>query len=450
MKGGQQPNEDILTELKELKKMNQGLMNLVCTKVTPTVSPAQYGNDILNKAKVYGMHKTFESEAGAEPALGPDTLTALADCKTEHGLVALLTRPLEEIFGDSVCLVNSEEYAWLQTSEEKKYNQKPDLFLCHEENYKVMPVPKTAIPEPDKSRKFGVLSDWSLRDCLAATFEAKLKINSNAVGEATNYGNHIVSGDNSPPLAKIVLFDKTKFMLMEVSPGNVAIIDCTWDTLGSKALLRDFPLYQNPWTALVKEACQKWKLEIARGVNGSVWLGSGGYGRVFQVNKAGSNQPMALKVVQKSNIAKLSVEKAILRLAGAKCGDFVMPIEPNKEDLGWALLMSHVGSPVEQYQYEDVIRLLAALHEKGFLHGDPRLSNVVSVSKKLYWIDFMAGTRTVTPEAKVEDMGKLVANILYPIGIQECKALDSYDGSKSALRALITYVSQYVQSTGKR
>jgi hypothetical protein len=447
MKGGQQPNEDILTALKQL---TQVVVSQVDTRVTPRVSPAQYGDEVLRKAKAYGMHTTFSKGEG-EPALGPETLKTVAACKSEHQLVALLTRPLEDIFGDSVCLVNSEEYAWLETSKDKAYNQKPDMFLCHEEIYTEMPVPRMKITEPNKeSRKFGVLSDWALRDCLAATFEAKLKINNNAVGEAANYGNHIMWGANAPPLAKIVLFDKKKFLLMEVSCRSIKITECQWDTPGSKTLLHDFPLYQNPWTVLVKEACQKWKLEISRGVNGSAWLGSGASGRVFQVKRNGSYQPMALKVVLESNIAALSMEKQMLRQAARGKCDFVMPIEENKEDLGWALLMSHVGSPVKSNQYEAVIRLLAALHANGFIHGDPRLANVVSVKNKLYWIDFMAVQYFATQEAKVADMKKLVADILHPTVMEESESLDGYgareDGAREdAVRAVILYVSQHIQ-----
>jgi tRNA A-37 threonylcarbamoyl transferase component Bud32 len=90
---------------------------------------------------------------------------------------------------------------------------------------------------------------------------------------------------------------------------------------------------------------------------------------------------MALKVVQKCKTNVFSMEK-LMHVEAAKCCDFVMPIEKQQEDLDWALLLSHVWSPVGPNQYKDVIRLLASLHEKGFLHGDPHLAHVVSAENK--------------------------------------------------------------------
>jgi hypothetical protein len=453
-KGGQQTNEDIVTKLERLERTNEDILTALKhlklkqadTKITPQISPAQQGDKVIQQAKDHGTYSTFQGEVGAEAALSPETLNAIDGCKTEHQLVAMLTSPLEDIFGDSLVLVNSEEYPWLVTSKDKKYNQKPDLFLCPEEIYtKKQPwVANVTLHERQESHKFGALSDWALRDCLVATFEAKLKIDNKAVGEAANYGYHIVSGDNAPPLARIVLFDKKTFFLMIVTSviHPVTIIECQWCTPGSKALLRSVSLDPKPWTASIKTVLLKWNLKIARDDKGSAWLGRGRYGRVFRVSKDGSDKQMALKVVLESNSLMLSMEKAMLRMAAEECSDFVMPIEEDPKNLDWALLMLHAGSPVTKKQYAGVIQLLAALHEKGFLHGDPRLTNVVSVGGTLYWIDFMSGRDIVTPAAKLKDMKNLEANIIHPIGIHECKSLDKYDGSTVTVGDLISDVNQ--------
>jgi hypothetical protein len=446
---GQQQNQDILAELREVRA---GQLVIIDTmkqrRPTPSISPANYGRVLVQKTSSFGLYTTFQGEDGGEPALDSDTLEKLEDCRTEHQLVALLATPLEGIFDDSVCLVNSEAYGWLKTSEFKEYDQKPDMFLCHEAIYTEKPAfqTKNEIPERKADHKFGVLSDWALRDCLAATLEAKLKIEHQAIGEAANYGNHIVWGDNAPPFSKIVLFDKKKFLLMEVSPGAHKITESKWATPGSKKLLRDFPLYQNPWTKLVTGACQKWNLKVAR-FEGSAWLGSGAFGRVFRVKRDGSDKPMALKVVQECNASILSMEKLMLVEAAKHC-DFIMPIEMQAEDLNWALLLSHVGSPVGPDRYKDVIKLLASLHGKGFLHGDPRLANVVSFDNKLYWIDLME-SRNFTPGlAMVDDMKKLVASILGedPTKMQQSNALDNYHANGAEpVQAVISYVESKLQ-----
>jgi hypothetical protein len=400
---------------------------------------------------VDGKHTTFEGKEGGDPALDQDTLAKLHNCTNEHQLVALLTHPLEDIFDDSVCLVNSEKYQWLRTSQSKIYNQMPDLFLCHEACYTMRKPWKanTNIPERKEDHKFGQITDWSLRECLAATFEAKLAINNRSIGEAANYGAHIVSGDRAPPLAKIVLFDKTKFFLMTVhSVVSITITESQWSTPGSKKLLQDFPLYKHPWTEMVNEACQKWKLKIARNQDGSAWLGRGGYGHVFCVKKDGSDKLMAIKVVQKVHSNILSLEKEMFRQVAKKC-DFVMPIEEQEEDLDCALLMSHVGSPVEQNQYQNVIRLLASLHRAGFCRGDPRLANVVSVEGKFYWIDFMSLPWFTNQQDMVEDMKKLVASVLQVdlTMMQQSEALECYDAFEEAtVDAVIFYVQRQLMN----
>jgi hypothetical protein len=442
----QQLQTELLQEILENTKHKQ-------SRPTPSISNAQYGDRVVKKARSWGKYTHF-SGAGA-PALDQATVVALGRCKDEHELVALLTRPLEDILDKSVHLVNSEEFRWLQTSEDTKYNQKPDMFICHPAMYtKQDPWTRaTKIKNRSETDKFGKLSDWALRDCLAATLEAKLKITNQAIGEAANYGDHILAGDYAPLYAKLVLFDKTKFLLMVAfSQGHFDFIECTWTTPGSKKLLRDFPVYDNPWTVLVKEACQKWQLEIARDDNGSAWLGKGATGRVFRVKKAGSDKQMALKVVEKEKVSQLSIEKEMLRNAAAKC-DFVMPIEEAmSQDPDFAMLMSHVGTPVEQNQYQDVITLLSKLHQKRFLHGDPRLANVVVFEDKLYWIDFMdvRVLERLPPDAALQADMRALVNSLSRNKLSEdvTKAVDKYDGTDTATTALISALQK--ENTIKR
>jgi hypothetical protein len=245
-----------------------------------------------------------------------------------------------------------------------------------------------------------------------------------------------------------VLFDKTHFYLIEVYPRQTCKFTiCEWITPGSKTLLQDFPFYLNPWTVLVEEACKEWDLEIVRDTAGSAWLGNGAYGRVFRVRKTGSIKDLALKVVAKDNTKSLSDEKALLRDAAKKC-DAVMPIEmngPNK-DLDWAMLMSHVGTPVKPAQYEEVIRLLVQLHQKGILHGDPRRANVVAYNGRLYWIDFMdvkMFSQLPPGVSMVEDMRRLVDSFVDVQYTDLMSAVYRYDVTDAASTdALIEWVSK--------
>ncbi len=436
------------------------------TRATPIPTPRAYGAEIVKKARNWEKYHVFQEREGAEAALDDTVVGALAACTNEHQLVAKLTPHLERIFkNDGVHVVNSEEYSWLRTSEDRRFNQKPDMMLCDEAIYTKLSPWNSGELSLDRrgSDKFGRLSDWVLRDCLAATFEAKTSIGNSGIGETTNYGNHITFGQNAPPFAKLVLFDKTSFYLLEVSSGeNVTIQECGWTTPGSKELLRSFPFFQSPWVKLRKAACERWGVTIARDSDGSAWLGHGTFGRVFRVKRSDSDKHMALKLVLPSNAANLSLEMSTMVAAASSC-DCVMPIAGEQMkvsgesqiscdfgDLGGAMLLLHVGDPVDRAKYGEVIHLLASLHQKNIYHGDPRLANVVQFGDKMFWIDFFIGKHltSLPPETKQSDMSTLVSSILdvtdLPTGIGA--TIKSYSGDDTTTKAVIDAVQGELSS----
>ena len=448
------PNGNSDTLGKYVILLSQLIREIKLTNATPSISAASFGENVIKTAKDNGIYCTFNDVPGEEPALTQTIVNELARCKTKHQLVAMLTPHFKDIFSDSACLVNSEGYAWIKQSKKSTYNSVPDMFLCHEAMYtnKRKPLsPMSTIHERRGTVKFGKLSDWELCDCLAATIKATLSIDYEAIGQTANYGSHILSDANDLPVTRLILFDKTHFLLMEAYPRRVfRIEECKWTQPGTKEHLREFPLYNNPWTVLVKNACKKWQLETARDTHGSAWLGHGKHGRVFRVRRAGTKKHMALKVVKQPSAPLLSCEKAMLHQAAVFC-DCVMPIERPEKDLDCALLMSHVGTKVKQDRYQDIIRLLSQLHQEGFLHGDPRLGNVVEFQGKLYWIDFMIlpSFQGYLPRLDlVDDMTKFVKTILphypkLPDKVQD--ALNKYDGSAETTEALIQVVRKILK-----
>ena len=55
-----------------------------------------------------------------------------------------------------------------------------------------------------------------------------------------------------------------------------------------------------------------------------------------------------------------------------------------------AFLLSEVGKSVKisLSNSRPVVKALVALHEKGIIHGDPRVYNIVRIGETLKWIDF--------------------------------------------------------------
>jgi hypothetical protein len=122
-------NQQLQTEL--LQEILENTKNKR-SRPTPSISNAQYGNRVVRTARSWGKYTLF-SGAGV-PALHQDTVIALGRYKEENELVALLTCPLEDILDKSVHLVNSEEFKWLQTSEDTKYIKKPTCFYLSSSN----------------------------------------------------------------------------------------------------------------------------------------------------------------------------------------------------------------------------------------------------------------------------------------------------------------------------
>ena len=61
--------------------------------------------------------------------------------------------------------------------------------------------------------------------------------------------------------------------------------------------------------------------------------------------------------------------------------------------LGWFHILGGVGTPVPldmaRARWRDLAEALRQLHLKGFVHGGPRLANVVLLGENFKWIDFL-------------------------------------------------------------
>ena len=394
-------------------------------------TPASVGECEKDRLLADGKMKAFKHKPGQAAVLTEDQLHTLESCTSEQEVVAFLTSPFESIFGEmNLCVVNSEEYAWLETCRDPRYNQKPDLVFCHRAIYTPRDPPRIKGKKVANMRrendKFGVLTDWVLRDCIGATGEAKLKIDNKAFGEVINYGAHLCmnSGRDSPPNeVRLVLFDKVEFWLVEIVKGFVSgVTTCGWTVEGSKTLLSSFPFSSPEWMKLLDAACDHSDLVV----QADAFLGNGAFGRVFRVHRNNEDcahrKALALKLVlpgdNQANIVDLDYERQSLNEARGECQDNVMGVEDDafsdpKIGRSSILLLSSVGAKVEPSCYERAITSLAKLHEKKILHGDPRLANLVSSGRKLLWIDFRsAKLRTDSPFGFVKDMKTLIESLL--------------------------------------
>jgi hypothetical protein len=424
-------------------------------KGTPNASPSQYGGETVMELKEMGKFQSFVVEHGMASVLSESQQKLLDAMESEKEVVAYLTHVFEDIVvRHNLCVVNSENFKWIQTSERTNaYNQKPDLFFCHESIYS------------KRGRKnVGEPSHWVLRDCINVTLEAKMKIDNSSFGQILNYGSHIChpqSNDrrDSPPVAvKLILFDKNEFWLIDMERGVATqVVTCKWTDEGSTSLFTKFFLPpQLPWIKLMISACQHFDIVVEE----DSFLGHGTFGRVFIVHRAtdtSKNWPLALKLMLTSGsntrLNQLKTEhRELVRIKGI-CPNHVMGVEGDLfiySDLGGCLLLSNVGAKITSDLYNQVITSLAYLHQNKIVHGDARIDNAVSVGGNILWID-LRNEGLNGSSAYKDDMFNLVWSLVQgrtiPDSIEE--KLDCYDTTPESVTAIIdAYRHFFYQSIG--
>jgi hypothetical protein len=140
---------------------------------SPYMSAASLGHELLQKLKNDKKVIEFSAKPSGRAVLSQEQQIELSALGTKHQVVAYLVNVFEEIFvDDDLAVVNSEEYTWLRTADNSQFDRKPDVIFCFRSFY----TPQKPWNCPDKkvnklrrensNCKFGVLSDWELRDYL--------------------------------------------------------------------------------------------------------------------------------------------------------------------------------------------------------------------------------------------------------------------------------------------
>lgn len=374
-------------------------------RATPQYSAAVIGNQTKKKLQLENRFTAFEGRTGEASILSVEEVETLSKMKNEHQVVAFITPHLEKIYSNcdvQFVVFNSEEYKWIVThSESSKYNEKPDLLICHPGIVNEKPPFNTQDTKLNQMREkqtfqYGVLSAWKLRDAIGLTCEAKLSIDDTAFGQVINYGAHLCFGNHGSVWTKLILFDKAQCWLIGVVKGFVSdVTTFNWCDEGSFALLRDF-IRQSPLMKVLTAACKHFQLTVGK----DSFLGAGAFGFVFRACRR-DGRFVALKVVDASQrdggLQRLQSEYEIMREAHEVCPHEVMGVEEDGFAIfhdygGGALVMSEVGEHYAKLNPQSIVESLKTLHNNGIVHGDARLENVVSVDNKPVWIDFAGAT----------------------------------------------------------
>lgn len=188
---------------------------------------------------------------------------------------------------------------------------------------------------------------------------------------------------------------------------------------------------------VLDQACQHFQVRLVADetapYGGGAFLGAGAFGFVFRVKRVGDehNQCLALKICVSGrigsfdNVRRLNTEYERMLQVYKKCPNVVMAFEEggfqrfvdkNNEEIGAALLMSHVGKGYSDLSPRNIVDSLNELHSKNILHGDARLANIVSVKGKPVWIDFCENIVASVPVFFKHELEKLEAVIRKEFG----------------------------------
>jgi tRNA A-37 threonylcarbamoyl transferase component Bud32 len=367
----------------------------------------------------------------------------------EQCFVAYILPLIEKCFpASNLVVVDSQTIPWLSQGDGVA-ELKPDGFITHRGMYEARESKSQddeAAPSvgPRSGKPAGANFDmhdgYIIEGKLGATIKGQL--------ELVNY--LYLVGDN---YYKGMLIGADAFWLIRAYRGAVAKrIIAKWTDSGTVQLIHDF-FQLSPWTIVLNSVCEKLNVCIAMGKANNKssipFLGSGTFGRVFRVKKTDApDAPVfALKVVLSANIDGLTREYEVIKKIqeSSKDAPVVTVLDPlvDLPDIGAGYLMTPVGRSVsldKRLNVETSFVALSSLHQLGFVHGDPRLSNLIHHGNKLIWIDFMQGTTSSLVADRRQDCIKLACSILHHLKVSiTCEELSS----APKFATLLAYINGY-------
>ena len=446
--------------------------------VRPTISFSALGLRALEVLQELDRVEYFEGdEAAGPPVLNAEQQALLAGCTSESEVVKYLTPFLWALRTASDCsedacryvLVNGENLAWLDdpvTPLPSNLRLKPDLFRA----------PRICVEVHEGTRHqgsgdcyiFGRLADRQLQldGCVDEVYEGKLlDLTHKDFGELVNY-HQLIRG-----VCRGMLFNGSHFWLYASLHGNaVQLVKGVWTAPGSASRIRRFfdedkpqpkPL---PLVPLLRHLLSVLRLRPAP-KSGTAFLGGGGSGRVFAVERAEPSahaaERMALKVVVGGADAlwvhSLTREFRAMQDAATR-GAPVVPVVTDSlrllDNAGGGYLLARCGTPFNATASRSAcaaaFESLAALHACDVLHGDARLPNLLRLDGAAAWVDLSANAvdRAEYPQAAAvarrADATALALSVLRALGVKAspppaavAEALAAYDDeSAESVRAL--------------
>ena len=432
-------------------------------------SPSVLGGRFLKQLANLGSVVDFAEGSG--PSVLTDELQEKinSESEKEEHITHNLTETLWDIVSSAqpnqpnslpLMLVNSEMAAWLDHLDkpvDKKNLQKPDFFVSWEPFIKFSKLSGTPGHNIAKFL-YGGLAHRSLQldGCVPIVLEGK-----KTLLDAEDFADMIDYHSHLPGRVNGVLFNNDSFWLTKATDRIIySVVKCRWTQLGTRSLLQQhFSAVLNapPLADLLSQLVRNLNVKLVRSPDRkSCFLGAGGSGRVFTVQD-NAGQIRALKVVANCRGPPLRDEFTLLDKAARDGAPVIPPVLESLTliaGLGGGYLLANVGLPITVSTRDWVFRVFESLrliHEKGLVHGDARVPNVIDVDGEAQWVDFIGPSPffSTTEDAR-NDMKILTASVLrtqpdnvdktitslidnFPVGLPGTE-------SASALQAVVTAV----------
>lgn len=404
---------------------------------------------------------TFVEIPGKEPILTREEMEEYSNISRENDFVKALTTHFQNIFIENdLVVVNSENFAWLETGNDPN---KPDLFLAPNWVY-TKKIPKS-IKKNEETKDdekvdehnylYGVVESQRLYDCLYL-LDCKMKFSNAAFGELLKHVRFLneFSGIQSKQ-SKAMLFDKSGCYMIIVQGHELIYYEFVpWDAGGSRERLKEF---FNPIKWNITPFLQEFSISVdePKEAGDSAFLGSGAFGRVIRVVNQ-DNEKFALKVVDIKDYSNVLREFSILK-NHMSCGCHLIASVPDISEVKTknelcGYLISPVGVGLSRQKLTKsliypVINLLSSLHlhNPPYVHGDARIANIIQIDGYLSWIDFRNSSPTFSEYGAKCDMETLIHSILPQIPINDI-LLDEYARNLSNIENIINFIEQYFQT----
>jgi hypothetical protein len=311
---------DMAGEIRSMKQLLEGISLNVHGAPSPTPSPSQRGNALLERCPDKLLDIVPQPEQKA--VLSIEDHVALTQkfmhasesrAVRENGVTALLTPYLSAAFANAMglswILVNSEEYKWIRTDKNVIYDLKPDLFVCHRSAF-LSASPPTSIAVRDLRMHSSSDSDcyhfgrcaWKLADSVLCFIEVKIKISLNeAIGEADRKAMALLSSSKGV-VQRCCLVSLDEFYLLKfTASGLLSVRHWKWTTAGSLKALEDFlDSRQSPVCSILNQAISAAPLrQLKPTLPLGGYLGSGLHGTAFRLSLYDNDARQQMEYVAK-------------------------------------------------------------------------------------------------------------------------------------------------------